>query len=642
MYVKHLPRKVSKYFPYEHVRPYQGEFMKTIFEALKAKQHVCIEGPAGLGKTIAALSAVLPVAEERDYVVLFCTRTHREADRVIEELKAIASKKEVGGLALRGRRDSCLHKLITHHQTDPLEAMEVCEQLKETRDCRFFEKLKEREDLVHSIQKRCQDKPITAMEINEICKREGICPYEVSKILVGSARVISLSYIYLFDTIIRQHFLRYLTKGLDETIIILDEAHNVPEVALEVGSDHLTLFSIRRAYREARKHGYDRLFMFCKMLEGLVEEWGEEVVEEEVVDPVAFLDEVEKWEGDVSFLLEYLREGARQVKARLLREGKFPRSYLSRVSRFLFKWVEHSDDPSFTFLLTKYVTGRGNVSLKLEIVSLDPRTTLKHVLSNACLTVSMSGTMEPMECYESVTGLPDRTTKRSLPSPFPRENVLCLLCKGVSTLFKKREAEMYEKICKKCTEIIDYTPANVGIFTASYEVLEGMLDAGFEGIVSKPLLCERADMSSKENERLISTFKSYARKGGAVLLGVQGGRSSEGVDYPGKTMQTSVIVGVPYAKLTPRIEAQIRFYERLFPGKGRELGYVLPAMKKASQAAGRPIRSLEDRGVMVFLDYRFSTAYCKRFLPRWMRLSAKTVPDEDGAIAKELVLFFGL
>jgi Rad3-related DNA helicase len=63
-------------------------------------------------------------------------------------------------------------------------------------------------------------------------------------------------------------------------------------------------------------------------------------------------------------------------------------------------------------------------------------------------------------------------------------------------------------------------------------------------------------------------------------------------------------------------------------------------MKKASQAAGRPIRTLEDRGSMVFLDDRFSMPYCQRFLPLWIRNSLRVLPDEDGVLAREICFFF--
>lgn len=199
---------------------------------------------------------------------------------------------------------------------------------------------------------------------------------------------------------------------------------------------------------------------------------------------------------------------------------------------------------------------------------------------------------------------------------------------------------MYNKIIKRIKEVVQNTPANIGIFTASFEVLESLLTQGLEKVVDKPLFCEHRGMSSRENEKMVSEFKAYANRGGAVLLGVQGGRSSEGVDYPGDQMNSVVIVGVSYAEPTPKVKAQISYFEKCFPGFGREYAYVLPAMKRASQTAGRPIRTLEDKGAMIFLDYRFATIYCRRFLPLWIRNNLRILPDKNGAISQELSRFF--
>jgi DNA excision repair protein ERCC-2 len=180
----------------------------------------------------------------------------------------------------------------------------------------------------------------------------------------------------------------------------------------------------------------------------------------------------------------------------------------------------------------------------------------------------------------------------------------------------------------------------VGVFAASYEVLERLRNAGLNDGLEKPLLYEQRGMTSKANEHLVAKFKSYAKRGGAVLLGVQGGRSSEGADYPGDQMNSVAVVGVPYAEPTARVKAQIKYYENQFPECGREYGYVVPALKKAAQAAGRPIRTLEDRGAILFMDYRFASQYCQSFLPIWIRREMKTLPDEDGIITGELERFY--
>jgi len=105
-------------------------------------------------------------------------------------------------------------------------------------------------------------------------------------------------------------------------------------------------------------------------------------------------------------------------------------------------------------------------------------------------------------------------------------------------------------------------------------------------------------------------------------------------------MNSVIVVGVPYAEPTPRVKAQIDYYDRRFPGYGREYGYILPAMKKASQAAGRPIRTLDDRGAIIFLDNRYAMNYCRNFLPSWITNGMKTLQNEKGLLAKEISGFF--
>jgi len=199
---------------------------------------------------------------------------------------------------------------------------------------------------------------------------------------------------------------------------------------------------------------------------------------------------------------------------------------------------------------------------------------------------------------------------------------------------------MYQKMIDRINEVVNSTPTNTGVFAASFEVLNSLLSEGLENFLLKPVFHERRGMTSKANEKMVQDFKVCGDKGGAVFLGVQGGRTSEGVDFPGNQMNSVIVVGVPYAEPTPRVKAQIDYYEQCFPRLGREYGYILPAMKKASQAAGRPIRTLEDRGAIVFLDYRFSTAYCKSFLPSWITNGMKVLPDQKDVLSSEVANFF--
>jgi DNA excision repair protein ERCC-2 len=333
-------------------------------------------------------------------------------------------------------------------------------------------------------------------------------------------------------------------------------------------------------------------------------------------------------------------EAGNAIKKRLLAEGKNPRSYVHSMGDFLLRWMETADDDSFINVASSYLSREKNRMARLEIVALDPAKITEPVFSSTYANVIMSGTLQPFEAYEKITKLPLNTVECVVPSPFPREHVFSAVCQGITTSMEKRTPAMYKIIIERINEVAENTPTNTGVFAASFEVLNQTLSEGLEDALGKPLFHEKREMTSEQNEKMVSNFKACGGKGGAVYFGVQGGRTSEGVDFPGNQMDSVVVVGVPYAEPTPRVKAQIEYYDKCFPGFGREYGYVLPAMKKASQAAGRTIRTLDDRGAIVFLDYRFSTNYCRGFIPSWITDGMKVLPNEKGVLAREIINFF--
>jgi len=637
-----LHERVQEFFPYREVRPFQHTFINTVYDAVERRSHVLIEGSNGLGKTVAALSACLPVAKERDLQIIYAAKTHRQHDRVMEELSAIARLQDVSGLSIRGRTDMCFHPFIARHATDAKSAMEICELLKTREQCPYYTNIEKKEDKFAEVKSHVASRVYKASEVHEICRAEGFCPYELVKQALGDVDVAALSYMYVFDPTIRGAFLKHLDKPLNEIILIVDEAHNLPDTAVEIASDTLTLFALRQAQLEAEKFHQREAADFANKFRIITERMVTQIEKEGYVPPQLLVDTIRKKIGisDPETFFEEMHETGNLVKQQLLTQGKYPRSYIHRVGEFLLKWLETSKDHAYTHVLSKYKAKTGASSAKLEVVALDPAKITQPVFSSVYCSVCMSGTLQPIESYVKITHLPDSTVCEVVPSPFPREHILSLACCGVTTAMQQRTPSMYKKLAKRIVEVAHFTLANVGVFTVSYEVLERLLDAGLKNALEKPLLHEYRGMSSRENDRLVARFKSYAKRGGAVLLGVQGGRSSEGADYPGDQMNSVAVVGVPYAEPTSRVEAQVKYYERCFPGHGREYGYVVPALKKAAQAAGRPIRTLEDRGAIVFLDHRFATAYCRHFLPLWIKRGMKTLPDEDGAITEELKRFY--
>ena len=637
-----LTTEVATYFPYAEVRPFQGEFIEAILEAVENGRSALIEGSNGLGKTIAALSACLPKAEGDDLKILYVARTHRQHDRVIEELKAVSRKLRVSGVSIRGRHEMCPNSFVARYASDARSVMEVCEMLKARDRCPYYRSIEEREEEYSDLRHRIALFPCKASEIQKICRRKGFCPYELVKASLADARVIALSYLYVFDPEIRNVFLKSLDTPMQNIILIVDEAHNLPETAVEIASSHLSLFTLGQAKIEAEKFRYKDIAGFADIVRNEVERATEKIGKETLVSPEFLLELVHEKAGvdEPQKFFQHLNAVGYLIKRTLLADGKYPRSHIHEMGEFLSRWVETTGDESYVNVISKYTSRKGLPTAKLEIVALDPSKITAPVFSSVHSSILMSGTLQPLEAYAQITKLPEDTVKRVVPSPFPKEHILPLVSCGVTTAMEKRTPEMYGKIISRIEEVVQNTPANTGIFAASFEVLQALCSGGLEKALKRPFFHERRGMSSRENESMVADFKAYANRGGAVFLGVQGGRSSEGVDYPGDEMNSVVIVGVPYAEPTPKVKAQISYFEKCFPELGREYGYVIPAMKKASQAAGRAIRTLEDRAAMIFLDHRFSTIYCQRFLPLWIRDNLKILPDKDGVIAEELAVFF--
>jgi Rad3-related DNA helicase len=75
--------------------------------------------------------------------------------------------------------------------------------------------------------------------------------------------VIALSYLYVFEPTIRTTFLKSPDVPLDKTILIVDEAHNLPETAVGIASSSLALFAVKQAQAEAREFNHKDIETFA-------------------------------------------------------------------------------------------------------------------------------------------------------------------------------------------------------------------------------------------------------------------------------------------------------------------------------------------------------------------------------------------
>jgi DNA excision repair protein ERCC-2 len=632
----------NDFFPYESKREGQSEMMAAIESVVRNKQHFCCEAPNGFGKTCVTLAGILPWVKENDGKVLYCARTHKQLDRVVEELAAMEKGDAISGVSFRGRRHMCLNPFVIENADITAPISEVCGQLKASRSCAYYERLRGQtpEDILEDMPKKVMSAP----DIVKYAKNLKMCPYEMAKKLAKVVDVVALSYLYVFDPFILATFIPDLDVPFSKIVLVQDEAHNVPTTALDSASDSLTLGTVRQAMREGMNFNDEKVRSFCRgMAKCLIDlstsmKEGDEIT----LNPEGILDTALKEAGMTAEdeILSHMKDMGAKIRMGLLKAGKFPRSSIFRVAQFMLVWQQYIERTDYAFLLSVSKTLTGSKRVSLDLVALDPTSVTRQVLSSVRTSVAISGTISPLDAYSEMIGLGEGAVNQIFHSPFAAKNRLGIVVEGLDTSYKSRGADVYERMVEHCVEVSQATPGNTGIFATSYFIAKNLIKSGLEKKLGKKLYMEKQRSKSTDNDQMLAEFKAMGSNGGAVLLGVQGGRNSEGGDFPGSTMESVIVVGVPYARPTPRIESLIGYFDKRFNGRGRDYAYVLPAMTRAIQAAGRPVRRLDDKGAIVMLDQRFATPYLRRFMPAWLDEVIDVLPDSPEMIGQVVERFF--
>lgn len=632
-------------------------------KARGGKKNVLLAAPNGAGKTVIALSALLPIALENDLKIVYMCRTHAQNTRIIKELVKISeflkkqgfNEKKINGLSIRGRNEMCLNQTLVSLNLGPSDAMSVCKNLRDNQNCIHYLNLekKRKEDLESPIliAPELFNKPVDAEELLNMCRAKKICPYFLAKYLLSEMSVVICNYQWIFNPFIRDSFLKFIGRDLQNCILILDECHNIIDVATEVNSDRITPYSLRLSLKDLELYRSPILMQsFVNMLINLLDKKKEELKkEEETVNPSIFIESVYKKIGItnlsdfIKFLMD-MHDFSVSIHEEKESNGKVSKDNVGSLVDFWLRWIDTYALDSYFFCFSANQLSEKK-STALEIVALDPRESSIPILKNCYTSLNLSGSVIPF-VYNSLMGLSEsgKSVKGIIAeSPFKKENIRALITEGVDTRKENRTSIIYKKMIEKMNEVLTITPFNVGIFCASYDVLKSLKENGIERVVinnNKKLFIEEPGINASENAQLLADYKSMSippNKGG-VLLGVCGGRNSEGEDYPGNYMNAVIIAGFPYHVPTPRVEAKIKYYDKVFNNQGWNFGYLYPAIQRANQAAGRPIRKLDDRGAIIFMDSRFIEKI--QWISEWIRKEIVIIPDKKGAIIQYLQGFW--
>jgi len=627
-------------FPYEF-RKNQQEILNLIHDALNEKSHLVIESGTGSGKTVCALVPTLKFALENQKHVLYLTRTNSQQRQVIYELRKINKKKKIFGLGIQGRHQMCpsiksdsklangspdeLSKICSKRKMEVLKAIS---EGKTPRTCRYYAKVCTED--TSPIKVWAKKTLPTVEELTARCEEKGFCPYEVNKSMVREAVLVTAPYIYFFNRFIRERILEWMSCELKDIILIVDEAHNLPDFAREIESMELGIQTLENAKRESKEFGDLRTsdgFLITEMMDKIREiiimlksDYFSGDEEDAFIPPGEFLGELMQAYTTTSRKLKAMADDliihGQIIKDVRLKDGMLPRSYIGSAGAFLIFWINQQDE-NFVKLI------HDQEKTKLEIYCLEPAVATKAIL-DCHASIHMSGTLSPLEEYKDSVGLLSDTKLASFPSPFPKENRVVYYVDDVTTRYEDLAVDntIIPKMEDYLLGLNSAFKRNIAFFFPSFRLMKIFLKNGLQFCLNKKCYVEEQGMKQQEIMKLVEGFKSDFESG-AILLSVVGGRLSEGMDYPAEQMEILVIVGIPYPKPSAKQKALEIFYDRKFK-RGWEYAVKAPTTRRLLQTIGRLIRDEKDRGVAVILDMRADNF--KGYIPD-LKLSLDIVTD---------------
>ena len=583
-------------FPFAGYRPGQRAMIGAVYKTCCEGGQLLCQAPTGIGKTMSVLFPALKALEDGGPVFYLTARgtTRAAAENAVAVLHDHDASLKLRSVTLTAKDKICLQD---RRECTP----EACPYANG-----YFDRVKT------ALWDGLDTPALTADALRELARRHRVCPFELGLDLSLWCDVVIGDYNYLFDPVV--HLARFF-ESRGDYLFLVDEAHNLPGRARDMHSASLC----KSAFFDARKRlgkGKSSLKNALTKINNLFIEWRHRC---------------EEAEGRTFFARE--------------RADAFDRA-LQKLCEPLEIWLDEHRDPDETHeaLLQLFFDVRGwlrvadtfdehfvlqvsayGSEVRVSMLCLDPHEFLQADFAKGRAAVLFSATLSPAGYYKDLCGVPEARAV-ALRSPFPAENLGLWCARNISTRYKDR-ADSVKKIAALLYEMVCARAGNYLAFFPSYSYLEQVREVFCTAHPEVETLRQDTAMDEASRADFLAQFTAAP---GRTLLGfaVLGGVFGEGVDLAGERLIGAAIVSPGLPQVGPRQE-QLRAHFEETRGSGFDYAYRFPGMNKVLQAAGRVIRTPEDKGVVLLIDDRFLAPDTRRLMPpHWDGLRAVGSAEE--------------
>lgn len=584
-------------FPYPY-REGQRELVTSVYRTILRKKKLFIQAPTGVGKTMATIfPAVKAVGEglgDKIFYLTAKTITRTVAEQAFQILKKNGLQYKVATLTAKEKICFC-----EKAECNP----DVCPYAKG-----HFDRVN---DAVYEM--------ITTMEemsrenIETQAKKHSVCPFEMGLDVSLWVDAIICDYNYVFDP--NAHLKRFFSEGKKgEYLFLIDEAHNLVERGREMYSAVL----YKEEFLQMKKAVRYESVKLTRQLEGCNQMLLEMKRECQTYKEYNSISHFALKLLNVMNGLQKLLEEKEQVDEEVL-------EFYFHVRNFLNIYEEVDEN----YVIYTELEEGGDFKLKLFCVN--PAVKLQKFLSQGNSTVFFSATLLPIRYYKKLLSVETDDYAVYAHSPFKEANRLLVLGQDVSTKYTRRGYEMYERFAIYIKNVMQAKPGNYLVFFPSYRFMEEVRET-FERYRTEEMCCmmQEQNMNEQDREAFLQEFEAE-REGSLAGFCVMGGIFSEGIDLTKERLIGAMIVGTGLPQVCNEREILKQYFDR-HGENGFDYAYLYPGMNKVLQAAGRVIRTEEDKGVIALLDDRFAGRRYLEIFPReWRKLTycnVKTIGEK--------------
>lgn len=572
-------------FPYPY-REGQWDTIRSVYHTLIRSRRLFLQAPTGSGKTLAVLYPSIKAIGEGEGEKIFYL-TARTAARATA-CDTFSLLKE------RGLRMKVL-LLTAKERICPLSEC-VCDAQTCDRARGHYDRVR---DAVYELL--TTEDLFFRDTIDAHAQKHQVCPFEMELDLSLWCDAIICDYNYVFDpqARLRRYFGEH-KKG--DYFFLVDEAHNLVDRGREMFSAHLCKEEFLRIRRLLPKSALSltRALNRCNQWLLQTRRNAEDAISE-LTDLGTFPISLFNLSGELELFLEDLKDEA--LATELLSFYFDILTFTGACDRLDDSYLIYTEQTADAFFI--------------HLLCVE---TSRHLLEPLALgkgTVYFSATLLPITYYKQLLGETEDYAIYAR-TAFAPENKRILAAVDISTRYKDRNALSYERIVSYIRTTILSRSGNYMAFFPSYQMAEAVADLLRNQIPEEiPILLQQPGMAEQERDAFLEQFQQTS-----PLLGIciMGGIFGEAIDLRGDSLIGVIVVGPGLPQICPERELLKNYYIRK-KMDGFFYAYLCPGMNKVLQAAGRVIRTEEDKGVIVLLDDRFSQPAYRQMFPReWQEL----------------------